>query len=237
MKKIMLHLDALIDYRLAAVDTVCPEIIPKVLETYEERLFDDFDYPNCKQSDVDALLADPQQLYTRCTNTAIAAFVKLRIAGIQADSPHASWEVTINTYPVTMAEEDRAAISEVMTTLFDAEVSTVCIPYHTYPGMLKEYDLLVCYSLDWSGELGKWLTDNPQPGLMVYTARVLKIGAKEGYKKATGDPFVSLEVGYRPTFLLHFLPVKFFNALNVTKMNEIFDYMKEVINPRPEPEQ
>lgn len=221
MMKVLIHMDALLDFRLAAVNEVAPEVIPKLMRSYDERLFDDFEYPNCSQSDIDEKLNKPGELLNSAMCTGIPLCIRARIDSVIKDKPHEKFEVDINTYPIETSEEEKQALVDIGKELFNCEVNVFYLPYHLYTGNLKKYDLLACYTLDWTSEIASWLTDNPQPNLVVYTARVLKVAAKERYRKESSDPFDTIELAFRPIFVLQFLPIKMYNALNDEKVEEI----------------
>lgn len=237
MKKIMIHADALMDFRLAAVNAVSPESIPRLMETYDDRLFDDFEYEGCSQETVDALLTNLDALKQTALSTAVGVMIRNRLDTIKAGAPHEKWEVVINTHPLNMTEEERSTLSDIMGELFGVPTSCATIPYHLYPEVISKYSLIVGYMLDWTTEMVRWLEENPQPELVVYAARCLKAGAKEAYRKADSGVFDTIELAYRPVFLLQFLPIKIYNALTDDKVKEIIRLStliyEDTIDPRP----
>lgn len=226
MKKILIHYNTLVDFRIAAVDAVCPEAIPELLKTYDERLADNFEYPNCPQEEVDKLLANPQPLLERAQETPITTLVRSLISRTVSDAPHLKYRIVINMHPISMSPEDKRTLKAIMEDVFDIcdRVDIVSMPYHLYRGYLKDFELMVCYNLDWTAELGESLREEPLPGLTVYAARVIKAGTEPAFKKFAYDAFSQLEIAYFPVFALNYLPVKMFNVLTEDKMVEIINY-------------
>lgn len=226
MLKILVHLDALMDYRLAAVGLLSDTAVLKAASTYQTRLYDDFDYPELKQEDWEAQVARPQELIEYAMGTAMSIYLRLRCDGIIKDEPHREVEYTINTYPVNISDDAKKDVTDILSETLGAPVVLRYIPYHNYTSIISDFTLLVGYSLDWTSELGDWLSNNPQPELLVYTARVLKHAVKERQENPN-KVFPTLEFAYRPTFQLNFLPIQFFNALTPDSLNEIIGFMEE----------
>lgn len=221
MKKIMIHMDALVDFRIAAINALSPESLPKLIPIYEDRLFDDFETEHLKQSDYEAKIKDLQSLIETAPASSIGIYIQTRIDAIRQDAPHESFKVSINTYPVELPSEAKIAITEIHESLFGVEVECVHIPYMLYPDIISDYSLLACYTLDWTSEINEWLAQKPLPKLVVYSARILKVAAKENYRKGPKNPFDSIELAYSPVFTLQFLPIKMYNAMNDSKVEEI----------------
>lgn len=241
MQKILLHLNALMDFRLAAIDAVNPNAIPEALKTHNDRLADDFEFTDCKHEDVIAALKDPEVVFPRASETPIHIFIKSTVSSAKSDYPDENWSLTLNTYPYSLLEAERAEIAEVLKDTVGMPVEVINLPYVNYNSIIRDYTLVVCYDLEWTTAIGEWLRYNPLPDLTVYTARIIPKEGLDGYKKAKGrDVFTEIELAYRPLFTLVFLPIKMYCMLTMEGMSEILEYMtigaeaNQVGGPKPQ---
>lgn len=227
--KIYVELDALLDTRIALVDSIAPEAAIKMLsKDYWERTVDNFSSFGVDHSEyLEAYSNRTVDALRRSKLTSIAPIVNEIVMEIERDatkSPTSSdMEIHVNTYPYILSELELDTLKVAVSAYLglNSKVKLMHLsPNSLTPGLVKErYSALFMYNFEeWLLTHGETIFNNRMPTVIfVAPALYLERPPTEGELKDSEipdvTPFATMEHFMIETMALHLVNVRHFSII------------------------